>query len=240
MKLKRSIVAGSLLAAAAVGVAFAVVLVQGDNGALGEQLARAVDNSETYFESEVSAYRYRTTSSETRNDLRDRRDLRRTGVDIEIRQEFTAELQLPDRRRISWATSRVYGDEPNKVYSDGPCPFVGISIGVQAYGQRCDGTWERVADRPEAAITNTTDAFAALRDLSTVTKQDSGVLRGVEVDVYAGTFNHNGQERNVTVKIGREHGLVRYFQATSPGFSWEIERWDFNSPDIAIEAPPLS
>ncbi len=240
--MKRSVVAGSLLAAALVGMAFAVVLVRGNNnGSLGERVARAVDNSETYFESEVSSYRYRNIFSETRNNERDRRDLSRTDVEIEFRSDFTAELQLPDRRRISWETSKVYADEPDKVYPDGPCPFVSVAIGLQAYGQRCDGTWEQVDDLSEAAVigVDKTDAFAALRDLSTVTKQDSEVLRDAEVDVYAGTYNDDGIERDVVVKIGREHGLVRYVHASSPGFSWEVERWDFNSPDILIEAPPL-
>ena len=86
MKLKRSIVAGSLLATALVGMVLAGVLVRGNNnGSLGEQVAQAVGNSESYFESEVSSYRYRTTFSETRNDLRYLRDLRSdASVEVEI------------------------------------------------------------------------------------------------------------------------------------------------------------
>ncbi len=239
--MKRFIVAGLLLAAALVGVAFAVVLVRGNNnGPPGERVARAVDDSETYLESEVSSHRTRIIFSETRYDLRDRRDLRRTDVEVEIRSDFTAELQLPDRRRISWGTSKVCADEPDKVYPDGPCPSVNISIGLQAYGQRCDGTWVQLDDRPEAVVfgVDETDEFAGLRVLSNVTEQDSEVLRGVEVDVYAGTYTDDGQERDVIVKIGREHGLVRYVRVTSPGYSYEFERWDFN--DVVIEAPPLS
>ena len=239
--MKRFIVAGLLLAAALVGVAFAVVLVRGNNnGSPGERVARAVDDSETYLESEVSSHRARIIFSTTQNDVTDRRDPSGAGVDIEFRLDVTVELQDPDRRRITWDSSKVYGDEPNKVYPDGPCPSVSVAIGLQTYEQRCDGTWMEGPDLPEAVVigVDRTNEFAALRDLSTVTQQDSEVLRGVEVDVYAGTYTDDGQERDVIVKIGREHGLVRYFRATSPGFSREIERWDFN--DVVIEAPPLS
>ena len=135
----------------------------------------------------------------------------------------------------------MYEDEPGKVYPDSECPSISVVIGLQTYGQRCDGTWMEGPGRSEAelGVKNTTNAFAALRDLSTVTKQGSEMLRGAEVDVYTGKYIDGGQERDVIVKIGRDHELVRYFHASSPGFSWEIERWDFNSPDIVIEAPPL-
>ena len=81
--------------------------------------------------------------------------------------------------------------------------------------------------------------FAALTSLSTAKQVEAETLRGVKVEVYEGRVVHDGDNRDVVVKIGSEDGLVRYFRSTSPGYFREIERWDFNSPDIVIEAPPL-
>lgn len=243
MKLPSKIILAAILFAV-VPVVGAAVLMTGDGRPPSERVARAAANTESYFLNEVESFRYRSTSVQQVLSY----DFRPPGPDTEKRIHYQildvvdAEFRGPDRARMSWDSYRVYPDEPSNRYLIGECESDSISIGRASYSQQCDGTWAQGDDLDEATRlrSDRTGEFARLKDLSTVRQAASETLRGVEVDVYQGTYIDGEAERDVIVKIGREHGLVRYFRATTPeGFLWEIERWDFNSPDIVIEPPAL-
>lgn len=206
---------------------------------LKAKVAEAALNSQRYLDSEVRAYRSRQSTVQT-VEMRDLRDLRRI-TDQEVHFEVNFEIQPPARVRMVWEDYRVYPDEPGKRYSSSECASVSIAIGTATYSQGCDGTWSKgdPIEKPLAFDPSAdAKAFKALTELSTVSKAPSEILRGVAVDVYEGSYVDAGQKRDAIVKIGRDNGLVLYFRATAPGFFWEIERWDFNAPDIVVE-PPL-
>lgn len=205
---------------------------------LNAKVAEAANKSQEYLDSKVQAYRARYSTMQN-VEMRDTRELRRI-IAQEVHLDVSVEFQAPDRVRMVWEDYRVYPDEPGKQYSGSKCPSVSIAIGTETYAQSCDGTWTKgePIDKP-MVFDPTADAkaFKALTELSTVSKSAPETLRGVAVDVYEGSYVDDGQTRDVVVKIGRDDGIVRYFRATAPGFVWEIERWDLNSPDIAVEAP---
>ncbi len=205
--------------------------------AIKARVAEAANNSQTYLASSVQSFRSRVSTVQTLH-MTDGRDLRNK-TDQEWHLNVTFDFQTPDRLRTVWEQYTIYPDEPGKRYWNPPCAGVGISIGTASYGQACDGTWSEGSpiDQPMTMKPYDAKVFQALTALDTVSRAPSETLRGVAVDVYKGSYVDKDQKRDVVVKIGKDNGLVMYFQATAPGFFWEIEQWDFNSPDVVVEAP---
>ena len=246
LKAKRRALIGFLSSAVIAGAAFTGVvtgLIGSSNAAPSERVARAALTSEAYFD-QLSTLRYRSTLVKDQR-TQDLRALPANGRFVEAAAELHLEVimdvQLPDRMRMSWDAYHVYLDEPGVRFPPG-CADVSIGIGVQSYVQDCEGKWAKGRELENDGALDISDSegvFAALTSLSTAKQVESETLRGVKVEVYEGRVVRDGDNRDVVVKIGSEDGLVRYFRSTSPGYFREIERWDFNSPDIVIEAPPL-
>ena len=202
-------------------------------------VAKAVEISVSYFAAEVRLYRSRQSSIQAHQgaDLRGR--LGNT-IDQAIHQDATIERLLPGRMAMSWVTSRVYADEPGVHYPGEECDPLTIVIGTSTYGWACDGTWSEGDGLQESlTATNVMERFHFLTALDGLTRMEAGRRRGEVVDVYEGTGNNEGRTTEVHFEIGREDGVIRYVRTAAPGVVGEWEFWDFNAPDIVIEAPAL-
>ena len=217
------------------------------------KVVEAASNTEAYYQNNVDSFRFsrQFTWGPTSWPVPGGEE-----VDVVLEKFDEVEVVYPNRRRISTRKYDVLiNGDPDRWVHRGQtraaltgCPGASevtevIVVGPAHYTSQCDGSWRvNTFESPQGPArgfgTGLEEEWDNIKNLTEVAKVGADVVRGVETDVFEGSFlDQEDKTRQVTVWIGTEDNLIRRFRMVWPQYFVVIEHYDFNDPSITIEPP---